>query len=79
MGVEGSIHYQTSGSERAFEGSTTEKESSISVYLGDPDSSDEFSVDIFLDPVYNTFVFKTISGISACPWEVSFHIHTYVF
>lgn len=77
MGVEGSIHYQTSGSERAFEGSTTEKESSISVYLGDPDSSDEFSVDIFLDPVYNTFVFKTISGISACPWEVSFH--TYVF
>lgn len=43
-----------------------ESETSISFAFGDPDDGDEFVVDIYHDPLYKSFVFDTISGISRC-------------
>ena len=31
--------------------------------------ADQFSVDVFTDPIYGTPVFKTVGGESMCPWE----------
>ena len=67
--LEGSIIGGVSGSKRSFEGLNTETETSVTLLLGDPDSSDKFSLDVYLDPLYRTFVFDVRSGISSCPWE----------
>ncbi len=37
--------------------------------LEDDDEGDYFSVDILVDPVYATPVFKLKSGATSCPWE----------
>lgn len=50
-------------------GEGTEDETRIKLILGDPDPLDDFTVDVYLDPKYNTFAFKTVSGRSSCPWE----------
>lgn len=50
---------------------TSEKgiESGISFGLADPDDGDEIIVDIYHDPVYNSFVFNTVGGVTKCRWE----------
>ncbi|TNE59824.1 MAG: T9SS type A sorting domain-containing protein [Bacteroidetes bacterium] len=37
--------------------------------LADDDANDAFSVDVLMDSVYKTPVFKLFSGQSSCPWE----------
>ena len=37
--------------------------------LGDDDPFDAFSVNVLMDSVYNTPVFKLYAGQSSCPWE----------
>ena len=64
--------YQTGGASithRTSISSEQIKGSSISVEFGDADVGDEFLVDIFLDPMYNTLVFRTVEGQSKCPNE----------
>jgi len=41
----------------------------ISFVLGDGDSADHFVVDIYTDPHFGTFLFKTTSGLSLCIHE----------
>ncbi|MCF8259917.1 MAG: T9SS type A sorting domain-containing protein [Melioribacteraceae bacterium] len=56
---------------------TEETVTTIGFILGDDDASgdaisgraDQFSVDIFTDPVHGTPIFKTVGGQSMCPWE----------
>ena len=69
--VGGTADYLNEGSHQRYQGKTTEKESSITFTLGDPDTFDWFAVDIYLDPKYGTFIFDTTSGVSSCPWEGS--------
>ena len=45
------------------------KRTVVSYTLADPDPNDEFDVQILMDPVYGTPIFRTISGISKCIWE----------
>lgn len=60
-------------SEEKIKGETTENgtESGITTgfVLADNDPGDAFSVDIAMDSVYKTPVFRTVSGQSSCPWE----------
>lgn len=37
--------------------------------LADDDPGDAFSIDIAMDSVYKTPVFRTVSGQTSCPWE----------
>lgn len=37
--------------------------------LADPDGGDQFDVQVFVDPVYGSFVFHTLAGASSCPSE----------
>ena len=67
--MEGSIMGSSSGSERSFQGHKNETKTSIVLFLGDADRFDEFVLDIYLDPLYHTFVFDVKSGISSCPFE----------
>ena len=55
-------------SRRAFKGSESEKETSIELVLGDDDTYDIFTLDIYLDPDYETFIFDVRGGVSSCPW-----------
>src|SRR6056297_675746 len=41
----------------------------IGFFLGDDDSGDSFSVNVMSDPVFGTFVFNPVAGVSSCPWE----------
>jgi len=41
----------------------------ISFSLGDPDSNNEFVIDLFIDDKYGGLIFKTTSGRSSCPHE----------
>ena len=67
--IEGSVSGGDAGSIRSFEGLNNETETSVTIFLGDPDSSDQFSLDVYIDPLYRTFIFDVRSGISSCPWE----------
>jgi hypothetical protein len=60
-------------SEEKITGETTENATERGVTTGfvlaDNDPGDAFSVDVAMDNVYKTPVFKTASGQSSCPWE----------
>jgi len=45
------------------------KSSSIKFALNDGDAQDRFDVVVYKDPVYETPIFKTVSGRSRCPHE----------
>lgn len=47
----------------------TRSSSSVSFALGDSDIGDQFTVDVFVDPVHKTYLFHTHAGISKCPVE----------
>eukprot|EP00045_Choanoeca_perplexa_P000635 m.15256 g.15256 ORF g.15256 m.15256 type:complete len:2739 (-) comp10439_c0_seq1:193-8409(-) len=42
----------------------------VSFTLGDPDDTDEFAIDVYMHPVYGTFMFHTAAGVSSCVHEV---------
>lgn len=65
--LSGTVHYEDERSNT--ETKTSESTTSISFTLGDQEKDDTFAVDVFTDPVYGTFIFKTISGQSMCPHE----------
>ena len=50
-------------------GTTNTETNSVSFTLADDDPNDNFTIDIFDDPVFGTPVFKLRSGESMCPWE----------
>lgn len=54
--------------------SFTDENSTATTYVLDDDDAgkfnDYFSVDVCIDPVYGTPVFKTVAGTSSCPWEI---------
>ncbi|CAB9515004.1 Cupin superfamily protein [Seminavis robusta] len=45
------------------------KETTVSFVLGDEDKDDDFVVDIFVDPMYGTFIFQKVAGTTSAPWE----------
>ncbi len=48
---------------------TSEKGVTTGYVLADDDPGDAFSIDIAMDSVYKTPVFRTKSGQTSCPWE----------
>jgi hypothetical protein len=56
------LHYENDKSNKKT--TSKEKETSISFLLGD--GGDVFVVDVFNDPTYGTFLFKTVSSCSLC-------------
>ncbi len=48
---------------------TTATETTTGYTISDNNPTDQFSVDIKKDPVYGTYVFKTVGGQSSCPTE----------
>ena len=51
------------------DGNINGEESTVSFALGDPDDGDEIVVDMFYDPIYNTFAFDTVAGTTRCYHE----------
>ena len=49
----------------------TSKSTTQSIYFGDKDLGDNFAVEIYEDPYYDTFVYRTIAGRSKCPHEAN--------
>lgn len=45
-----------------------EKTSSIEIHLADKNPGDYYSVDMLVDPIYNTPLFAVYGGASSCPW-----------
>ena len=70
-GVEGGaeVNYDLDVSHHILQDTDSESSTSISFELGDPELSDEFLVDVWLDPTYGTFIFDTVGGTSSCPHE----------
>lgn len=58
-----------SGGETITQGNASSESRAVSYTLADDDPNDNFTVDIFDDPVFGTPVFKLRSGESMCPWE----------
>ncbi|MDX1913031.1 MAG: LamG domain-containing protein, partial [Saprospiraceae bacterium] len=50
-------------------GSSNSSSITTGFVLADDDPGDAFSIDIAMDSVYKTPVFRTVSGQSSCPWE----------
>lgn len=80
--LEGSVGFEIGGAGYTtnvkFEFSTSagwtdesgvEKGITTGYVLHDDDPGDAFTVDVAMDPVYKTPVFRTITGQSSCPWE----------
>ncbi|MCC6412129.1 MAG: T9SS type A sorting domain-containing protein [Saprospiraceae bacterium] len=51
------------------EDGASEKGVTTGYILADNDPGDAFTVDVAMDSVYKTPVFRTVSGQSSCPWE----------
>ncbi len=47
---------------------TGETTSSIEIHLADKNPGDYYSVDMLVDPLYNTPLFAVYGGASSCPW-----------
>jgi hypothetical protein len=71
VGVEAELKFTFTNTQ----GKTTENGTSTGITTGyvlaDDDPGDAFSVNIALDTVYKTPVFRTVAGQSSCPWEDS--------
>jgi len=70
IGGSASSNVLTSTSHRMYSADGTSDSTSISITFGDDNVGDEFLVDIYLDPKYNTFVFHIVEGQSRCPHEI---------
>ena len=69
LGVDATITYTRSRTvTRQYTGSS-ENVVTTGYVLSDDDTGDAFSVDVLMDSVYLTPVFKVKAGQSSCPWE----------
>ncbi len=68
-GVVGLIQFASSTSDGSTDENGTEKGLTTGYSLADDDPGDAFTVDVAMDSVYNTPVFRTVAGQSSCPWE----------
>jgi hypothetical protein len=69
LGAEGSLKFVTKTSHGGSTGSGTEKGITTGYVLSDDDPGDAFTVDVAMDSVYKTPIFKIKAGQSSCPWE----------
>ncbi|MEQ1745667.1 MAG: LamG-like jellyroll fold domain-containing protein [Saprospiraceae bacterium] len=68
-GVVGLIQFASSTSDGSTNENGTEKGLTVGYSLADDDPGDAFTVDVAMDSVYHTPVFRTKAGQSSCPWE----------
>jgi len=68
-GVVGLIQFVSSSNDASTNENGAEKGLTIGYSLADDDPGDAFSVDVAMDSVYHTPVFRTVAGQSSCPWE----------
>jgi len=69
FGFTGSVKFFGSTSKSKKNENGTEKGLTTGYVLADNDPGDAFSVDVAMDSVYKTPVFRTRAGSSSCPWE----------
>ncbi len=69
FGIEGIIDISNSSSTLDGSGSEDGKGITTGYVLADDDANDAFSLDVLMDSVYNTPVFKLFAGQTSCPWE----------
>ena len=71
QGIGGGVTIKTNS--ETIKGKTTdnahEKGVTTGYVLSDNDPGDAFTVDVAMDSVYKTPVFRTVTGQSSCPWE----------
>ncbi len=53
---------------------TNENSTSTGFTLSDDDIGDGFTIDIKVDPVYSTPVFKLVSAVTSCPYESEYKV-----
>ncbi len=68
-GLVGLIQFASSTSEGSTDAGDTIKGLTTGYVLADDDPGDAFTVDVAMDSVYHTPVFRTVAGQSSCPWE----------
>ncbi|HSF88925.1 MAG TPA: T9SS type A sorting domain-containing protein, partial [Saprospiraceae bacterium] len=69
VGFKGNIKFITNTSNSFNDGSSEAKGVQTGYTLADNDPGDAFTVDVSMDSVYKTPVFKLKAGQSSCPWE----------
>lgn len=70
LGVEFDVKYELKSMQRiSFRKDVS---SSIGFHLADEDFGDAFTLDVYIDPYYGTFVFNAVGGYSSCPAEKGF-------
>jgi hypothetical protein len=67
FGLEFDVSYEVHGMQRV--NFRKDAKSSIGFHLEDADYGDAWTLDVFIDPYYGTFVFNTVGGYSSCPAE----------
>lgn len=65
----GIIHTSFESAKTTSTGTEQENAVTTGFVLADNDPGDAFSIDIAMDSVYKTPVFRTVSGQTSCPWE----------
>ena len=68
-GFSSNINFKYSVSKGKTTGTNEETGITTGYVLADDDILDAFSVDVGIDPRYQTAIFRTKSGQSSCPWE----------
>ena len=69
VGSESNVKFIFSASSGTTTENGTEQGITTGYVLKDNDAGDAFTVDVAMDSIYNTPVFRTVSGQSSCPWE----------
>lgn len=69
VGVTGNVRIFYSANRGETKEDGTEESFTTGFVLADDDPGDAFTIDVGLDTVYNTPVFRTKTGQSSCPWE----------
>jgi hypothetical protein len=69
VGIDANAKIIYSASRNETNGTSNGNSVTTGYVLADDDPGDAFTVDIAMDPVYKTPVFRTVTGQSSCPWE----------
>jgi len=69
FGFSGTLSFSSRTSHGNKNGNGTEKGITTGYVLADDDPGDAFTVDVAMDSVYKTPVFRLKAGQSSCPWE----------
>lgn len=68
-GVVGMVKFVSATSDSEADGDEEEKGRTVGYVLSDDDPGDAFTVDVAMDSVFKTPVFRLKAGQSSCPWE----------